>query len=214
METATGKDRWWSSPEHRPCWSTPSPSFRRRRACAPGQSAGGRTPRKCASRASRWHRPASIAGPARESPCGRASRLAPTGRLRYRAGSLGKSVARTPSLGIARHSTAFAPSVAAVARNNPRECAPWQKIHELGEQRLADIHERLLGKTPNSARSSSNRHHSFAPASYCQINPFQNALAVNRTAVSYNNGYNTKGLSTKVLEQGQLLVDPERHTCT
>jgi GcrA cell cycle regulator len=54
----------------------------------------------------------------------------------------------------------------------------------LGEQRLADIHERLLGKTPNSARSSSNRHHSFAPASYCQINPFQNALAVNRTAVT------------------------------
>src|SRR5439155_21413242 len=87
------------------------------------------------------------------------------------------------SPGIARHSTAFAPSVASVARNNPRECAPWQNIHELGEQRLADIHERLLGKTPNSARSSSNRHHSFAPASYCQINPFQNALAVNRTAV-------------------------------
>jgi len=88
---------------------------------------------------------------------------------------------RSVLLGTAQRSH---PSVAAVARNNPRECAPWQKIHELGEQRLADIHERLLGKTPNSARSSSNRHHSFAPASYCQINPFQNALAVNRTAVS------------------------------
>jgi two-component system response regulator ChvI len=30
----------------------------------------------------------------------------------------------------------------------------------------------------------------------------------------YNNGYGTKGLSTKVLDQGQLLVDPERHACT
>jgi two-component system response regulator ChvI len=31
---------------------------------------------------------------------------------------------------------------------------------------------------------------------------------------SCNNGYNTEGPSTKVLEQGQLLVDPERHSCT
>src|SRR5271157_3011640 len=30
----------------------------------------------------------------------------------------------------------------------------------------------------------------------------------------YNNGYNTKGFSNKVLEQGQLRVDPERHSCT
>src|SRR5260370_18071127 len=31
---------------------------------------------------------------------------------------------------------------------------------------------------------------------------------------SYKDRYNTKELSTKILEQGQLLVDPERHTCT
>ena len=31
---------------------------------------------------------------------------------------------------------------------------------------------------------------------------------------SYKDSYNTKELSTKILEQGQLLVDPERHTCT
>src|SRR5262245_46979785 len=31
---------------------------------------------------------------------------------------------------------------------------------------------------------------------------------------SYKDGYNTEGLSTKVLEQGQLLIDPERHACT
>jgi len=31
---------------------------------------------------------------------------------------------------------------------------------------------------------------------------------------SYKDGFNTKGLSTKVLEQGQLLIDPERHACT
>ena len=49
------------------------------------------------------------------------------------------------------------PSVATVARNNPRKGAPRQKIHELGEKRFADVHGRLLGKTPNSARPSSNR---------------------------------------------------------
>jgi len=39
---------------------------------------------------------------------------------------------------------------------------------------------------------------------------------VRRTTVkdSYKDGYNTKELSTKILEQGQLLVVPERHTCT
>jgi two-component system response regulator ChvI len=31
---------------------------------------------------------------------------------------------------------------------------------------------------------------------------------------SYRDGCNAKELSTKVLEQGQLLVDPERHACT
>ena len=31
---------------------------------------------------------------------------------------------------------------------------------------------------------------------------------------SYKDSYNTKELLTKILEQGQLLVDPERHTCT
>jgi two-component system, OmpR family, response regulator ChvI len=30
---------------------------------------------------------------------------------------------------------------------------------------------------------------------------------------SYKDGFNTKGPSTKVLEQGQLLIDPERHAC-
>src|SRR5713226_273545 len=53
--------------------------------------------------------------------------------------------------------------------------------------------------------------------------PFSQRLLLERVKVilrratakdSCNNGYNTKGLSTKVLEQGQLLVDPERHTCT
>jgi two-component system response regulator ChvI len=31
---------------------------------------------------------------------------------------------------------------------------------------------------------------------------------------SYKDRFNTEGLSTKVLEQGQLLIDPERHACT
>ena len=31
---------------------------------------------------------------------------------------------------------------------------------------------------------------------------------------SHKDSFNAKGLSTKVLEQGQLLIDPERHACT
>ena len=64
--------------------------------------------RKCASRASRLHPPTSIVGPVRENPYDRVLRLEPTGRPRYRAGSLDRSIAQTPSLGIARRSKAFA----------------------------------------------------------------------------------------------------------
>jgi hypothetical protein len=66
------------------------------------------------------------------------------------------------------------PIVAAITRNNPRKGAPRHEIHELREKRFADVHGRLLGKAPNSARPSSNRHHSFSPASSCQIRRFQN----------------------------------------
>jgi len=31
---------------------------------------------------------------------------------------------------------------------------------------------------------------------------------------SHKDSFNAKGLSTKVLEQSQLLIDPERHACT
>ena len=68
------------------------------------------------------------------------------------------------------------PSVAIVTYNNPCEGAPGQKIHELSEKRFAGVHERLLGKIPNSAQQSSNRHHRFSPATSCQISSFLNAL--------------------------------------
>ena len=60
-------------------------------------------------------------------------------------------------------------------------------------------------------------------ADYFLSKPFSQRVLLERVKVmlrrtttkdSYKDGYNTKGLSTEVLEQGQLLVDPERHTCT
>src|SRR5215831_19685126 len=55
--------------------------------------------------------------------------------------------------------------IPAIPRDNPRECAPWQKVHELGEKRLATVHRHLLGNLPKSARSSSNRHHASSAKS-------------------------------------------------
>src|SRR5271166_1870888 len=51
------------------------------------------------------------------------------------------------------------PLIATVPRDDPGERAPRQKIHQLGEKRLATVHWRLFGNLPKSARSSSNRHH-------------------------------------------------------
>src|ERR1019366_4985891 len=175
METATGTDRWWWSLEHRPCCSAPSPNFRWHKASSPGQSAGGRTPlnapvarlvgigqRRSPDRLAKAH-VVELRGLSRQADLDIAQALS-VGQLRERH--------RSVLLGTAQRSH---PSVATVARNNPRKGAPRQKIHELGEKRFADVHGRLLGKTPNSARSSSNRHHPFPPASSSQISPFQNA---------------------------------------
>ena len=51
------------------------------------------------------------------------------------------------------------PVIAAIPVHDPRESSPWQEVHELSEQGLAGVHEHLLGETPKSAPSNSNRHH-------------------------------------------------------
>jgi hypothetical protein len=56
-------------------------------------------------------------------------------------------------------------TVAAMSRHDSGKRAPRQKIHQLREQRLANVHRRLRGnyprKSPGTAFCLSNRHHFF-----------------------------------------------------
>jgi hypothetical protein len=74
---------------------------------------------------------------------------------------------------------------AIVARDNPREGAPRQKIHQLGEKRFAGVHGWHLGKIPNTVRPSSNRHHPFSSATSRQISLSETQIVLNRTAVMW-----------------------------
>jgi len=56
------------------------------------------------------------------------------------------------------------PTIATVARDDPRKCAPRQAIHQLREQRLSDIHGRVLpGQGSGETAQTSNRHHPKLP---------------------------------------------------
>jgi len=85
-------------------------------------------------------------------PWNRVSRPAPTSRFRW-----SRRLSRVGQLG-ERHGPIMLgagqrphPLIAAVPRDNPRERAPRQKIHQLSEKRLATVHRRLLGNLPKSA---------------------------------------------------------------
>ena len=59
--------------------------------------------------------------------------------------------------------------VAAVTRNVSVECRPRQKIHQLGKQCLASIHDRTLQKNSKGHFSPiSNRHHALSLGKPCQ----------------------------------------------
>jgi hypothetical protein len=48
--------------------------------------------------------------------------------------------------------------VAAIPRNDPAECLPRQKLHQLSKKGLAGVHGSLLGKFPKNAPSSNRGH--------------------------------------------------------
>src|SRR5450830_1382620 len=89
---------------------------------------------------------------------------------------------RSVLLGTAQRSH---PSVATVARNNPRKLAPRQKIHELGEKRFADVHGRLekLRIAPDQVQIDTTHFRPLAPPKSALS---RTRLAVNRTAVIKN----------------------------
>jgi len=110
MGTATGTNRSLSNPMRKPWCPTPPEGFHPHIAVLPVRSAVERTPHKCASLGLHSHRPTSTGGPARESPCATVSRVAPTGRPRYRASFRGRSAVRMPGPCIARCKEMSAPS--------------------------------------------------------------------------------------------------------
>ena len=153
MGTMTGTNRWWSNPTRKRCCSSPPTGSRPHIAASPVRSAAARTPRKCASRGPGSHQRGSNAGLVLENPCARASPAGPKGTPRCRAsfsiGQLGE-----------RHGPVLFGTwkclhrvVAMVTRDNPRERAPGQAIHQLREQRLSGVHGRA---SPEKARG--NRH--------------------------------------------------------
>ncbi len=97
--TATGTGRWWSSPARRDFDRDPRRSDRGRTRAARCESRSGRSQRRSASRATRWHRREWSAKPCRENPCGRAWAAPNAGRLgcaqNGRAGFRGRSAGRT-----------------------------------------------------------------------------------------------------------------------
>ena len=117
----------------------------------------------------------SIVGPARENLCDRVSTRAPIGRPRYRAGSLDRSVARTPSRGIARHNKAFGPGRRHRSGQQSAQKCSKAENPSAGRKASCRCSRATPRKSPNSAQPSSNRHHAFLAASSCQIRPFQNA---------------------------------------
>src|SRR5260370_36406819 len=54
--------------------------------------------------------------------------------------------------------------IAVITRDDPRERAPGQAIHQLREQRLSGVHGRVLpGEGAGKPPSISNRHHRKSP---------------------------------------------------
>jgi hypothetical protein len=101
----------------RDCPSGRRPSDRERRAAVRCRSRPVRSRHRCASRGTRWHRPAWCATRGRGSPCGRACFPENASMLLCREGHPGKSVGRRPS-------TDTGPSKRSPAAAHHRRSAP------------------------------------------------------------------------------------------
>src|SRR5271169_3229676 len=148
METATGTGRWWWSPKHRSCCSAPSQAVVGIKLSRLGNQP---VSELCVNAPV-----ARLVGIGQRRPPHRFAK-AHVVELRSLRRQADLDIAQALSIGqlSKRHRAVLLgtvqrshPSVAAVARNNPCEGAPRQKIHELSEKRFAGVHGLLLGKAP------------------------------------------------------------------
>ena len=69
------------------------------------------------------------------------------------------------------------PAIAAIARDDATKARPWHEVHDLGEQRLADVHENPRAgdtrKHRRNRRSRSSRHQAKSGVTPCHERPFR-----------------------------------------
>src|SRR5450631_658341 len=171
----TGTNRWWSSPTRKRFPSNRPPGFRPHKAASPVRSTAGRIPRRCANRGFDWHPPVACPseGGGRTADRSMKAHMIKLPGLGRQARLNVAQAFPVRQLGKCHRSVLFGTrqclnrEITTITRDQPRECAPREAIHQLGKNRLSDVHLRALpGKGSGKPPPPSSRHHQKSPKSH------------------------------------------------